>query len=144
MDNVQHKAPKWAIELWKIYKYFYKDDRTENAYGVFHAGRCALEAQFNCSFGESTGFFHSDIEPIESSDGSFGIIEPPKPKWTHAVFNVEDYSHNYLTPGKLYLIKDWGFSSQGFTIVDDKGHGRYCLTKDCAHLEGGSWTLVSM
>jgi hypothetical protein len=143
MNGTQYQAPKWAIELWKIYKYFYKDDRTENAYGVFHAGRLAIEAQYGCSFEDSTGFFHTDVEPIESSDGSFGIIEPPKPKWTHAVFNVEDYSPNYLTPGKLYPIKEWR-SNIGFVILDDGGEYRYCLTELCAHLGGGSWTLVSM
>jgi hypothetical protein len=73
--NAQYKAPQWAIELRSVYKFFNADNRGENAYGVFHAGRCALEAQFGCSFDDSTGFFHSDVEPIESSDGSFSVVK---------------------------------------------------------------------
>jgi hypothetical protein len=79
MANNQYKAPRWAIELRSIYKFFEKDCREENRYGIssynFHAGRLAIEAEFNCSSDESTGFFMSDIEPIESNDGTFGIVD---------------------------------------------------------------------
>lgn len=74
-NNTQYKAPKWAIELRDTYKSFKNRDRGENAYGVFHAGRLALEAQYGCSFGDSTGFFHTDIKPIESRDDSFSVVK---------------------------------------------------------------------
>lgn len=73
-NQTQYRAPKWAIELKKQYQYFKSDCRDDEAYGVFHAGRLALESQFGCSFGDSTGFFQSELDPIESDD--FGIVEP--------------------------------------------------------------------
>lgn len=66
-DQTLFLAPEWALELKRTYNFFDKDGNIEAAYGVFHAGRLALEAQFGCSFDESTGFFHSKVEPLESS-----------------------------------------------------------------------------
>jgi hypothetical protein len=68
-------------------------------------------------------------------------LDKPKPKWTHAVFNG-DYAPAYLTSGKLYPICK--FINGGFEVLDDKGHERFCLIKDCAHLDGGTWTLVKV
>jgi hypothetical protein len=138
--NVQYKAPKWVISMWETYKYFIRGHNSENAYGVFHAGRMAIESAFNATFEESTGFFDSGIKPIESE--SFGIAVA-KPQWTHAVFNGECSVEN-LTSGRLYPIYNVKSHGGGFKLLDDKENERYCLTKDCAHLGGGNWTLVSM
>jgi len=74
-NTTQYKAPSWAIELRNTYKFFNAQNRGEHAYGVFHAGRCAIENHYGCSFDDATGFFHSDLEPIESNDGSFSVVK---------------------------------------------------------------------
>jgi hypothetical protein len=69
-------------------------------------------------------------------------LDKPKSKWTHAVFNG-DCSPAYLTSGKLYPIYNVKEGSD-FNLLDNNGYVRFCLTEDCAHLDGGNWTLVSL
>ena len=46
-NQYQAFAPKWAIVLNETYNYFKRDNREEEAYGVLHAGRMAIESQFS-------------------------------------------------------------------------------------------------
>lgn len=140
-DQTQYRAPKWAIELKKQYQYFKSDCRDDEAYGVFHAGRLALESEFGCSFGDSTGFFQSELDPIESDD--FGVVEPEKPDWTHVVHN-SDKAARYFTKGKLYKAGVWTSSGGGCYLKDDNNNERFICVENCAHLAGDSWTLVSI
>lgn len=51
----------------------------------------------------------------------------------------------FLTPGKEYEVENLKTSSHGrtfFDIVDNEGDTLHCLLKECAHLEGGDWTLI--
>lgn len=140
-NQTQYRAPKWAIDLKKQYQYFKSECREDEAYGVFHAGRLALESEFACSFGDSTGFFQSELNPIESDD--FGVVEPDKPKWTHVVHN-SDKAYRHLTKGRLYKINDWSDSGGGCYLNDNNDDERFICVECCAHLAGDSWTLVSI
>ena len=66
-------APKWAIKMHEVFTYFSRDKREEEAYGVLHSGRLALQVRFDCSFDSSMSFFQ-DVKPehITESD-SFSV-----------------------------------------------------------------------
>lgn len=86
-NQVQYRAPKWAIELRAVYKKFEGGGYEASCSAVLHAGRIAIESEFECSEEDSMGFFWSELEPIESH--TFGIVEPEKPEWTHVVHNSD-------------------------------------------------------
>jgi hypothetical protein len=47
--------------------------------------------------------------------------------------------HDYLTPGRAYLVEGETSDGKGFFITTDAGAGTYCLWSGCAHLRGGNW-----
>jgi len=73
-NQYQAFAPKWAIVLNETYNYFKRDNREEEAYGVLHAGRMAIESQFSGADSDSSIAFFNYVKPehIKESD-SFSV-----------------------------------------------------------------------
>ena len=72
-DQYRATAPKWAITMHEVFTYFRGDKREEEAYGVLHSGRLALQSQFGCNFESPISFFN-EVKPedITESD-SFSV-----------------------------------------------------------------------
>lgn len=53
-----------------------------------------------------------------------------------------DEGEAYLTEGKLYPVEEM-VSRNLFAIKSDDGNRELCLLTNCAHLNGGSWEILS-
>lgn len=66
-------GPKWVKRLRDTYRHFDDNGNGDTAYGIFHAGRMAIQDQFGVSFSAAVAVFHErDAAWIDS--GEFYVI----------------------------------------------------------------------
>ena len=73
-DQYQALAPKWAIKLNEIFTYFSKDKREDEAYGVMHSGRLALQYETGCSCYAAIAFFQ-DVKPEDITESDSFLVQ---------------------------------------------------------------------
>jgi len=124
-------APKWAIDLAQSARRMHLAESRLLAYET-------LRSQNNCPGAIAIGMVYETREHQFKESDTFRKEESPR--WTHAVFNGE--GRGTFEPGKLYPVRNVTDSS--FDCLAEDGVWRFCLREDCAFVEGGNWTLVSM
>jgi len=124
-------APKWAINLAQNAR---RMDSVETRILALET----LQSQIECPDEVASGMIYEVGEFEFKESDTFRKEESPK--WTHAVFNGE--GRGTFEPGKLYPVRNVTDSS--FDCMAEDGIWRFCLREDCAFVNGGNWTLVSM